>query len=141
MRAKWIGLLIGLIVGIWSCTSKDTAPPEPEAAEPASAPTPAAQPTGGPVTEAAEIYKLRCAVCHGTTGKGDGEAAAALDPKPKDLTTDEWQSSVTDDYLRKIIVRGGVAVGKFPTMPAAPDLDAKPDVLTELVKYIRGLPK
>jgi len=141
MRAKWIGLLIGLIVGISGCTSKDAAPPEPKAAEPAPAPAPAAQPAGDPVAEAAEIYKLRCAVCHGTTGKGDGDGAAALDPKPSDLTTGEWQSSVTDDYLRKVIVHGGAAVGKFPTMPADPDLDAKPDVLAELVKYIRGLAK
>jgi len=141
VSAKWIGLLIGLIVGISGCTSKDAAPPKPKAAEPAPAQAPAAQPAGDAVAEAAEIYKLRCAVCHGATGKGDGDGAAALDPKPSDLTTGDWQSSVTDDYLRKIIVRGGAAVGKSQTMPGAPDLDAKPDLLAALVKYIRGLAK
>jgi hypothetical protein len=30
-------------------------------------------------------------------------------------------------------------VGKAPTMPANPDLDAKPEVVAELVKLIRGL--
>ena len=40
MRAKWIGLLIGLSIGISGCTSKDAAPAEPKAAEPAPAPTP-----------------------------------------------------------------------------------------------------
>ena len=141
MRAKWIGLFIGLIVAISGCTSKDTAPAEPKAAEPAPAAEPAAEPAGDPVAEAAEIYVNRCTVCHGETGKGDGAGSAALDPKPRDFTSDEWQSSVTDEHLTKIIVYGGAAVNMAPTMPANPDLDAKPEVVAELVKYIRGLQK
>ena len=144
MRTKWIGLLIGLsigIVGISGCTSKDAAPAEPKAAEPAPAPTPAAEPAADPVAEAAEIYQNRCTVCHGITGKGDGDGSAALDPKPRDFTSPEWQSSVTDDHLQKIIVYGGAGVGKAPTMPANPDLDAKPEVVAELVKYVRDLAK
>ena len=143
MRAKWIALLIGMIVGISGCTSKETAPTEPKAAEPAAAPTPApaAEPAGDPVAEAAEIYTNRCVVCHGETGKGDGDGSAALDPKPRDFTSAQWQGEVTDDHLQKIIVYGGTAVGKAPTMPANPDLDAKPAVVAELVKYIRDLAK
>jgi len=144
MRTKWIGLLIGLslgIVGISGCTSKDAAPAEPKAAEPVPAPTPAAEPAADPVAEAAEIYQNRCTVCHGITGKGDGDGSAALDPKPRDFTSPEWQSSVTDDHLQKIIVYGGAGVGKAPTMPANPDLDAKPEVVAELVKYVRDLAK
>ena len=141
MRARWIGLLIGLIVGISGCTSKDAAPAEPKAAEPAAAPTPAppAEPAGDPVAEAKDLYINRCTVCHGTTGKGDGDGSAALDPKPRDFTSAEWQSSVTDEHIQKIIVYGGIAVGKSPTMPANPDLDAKPEVVAELVKFVRGL--
>ncbi len=33
-----------------------------------------------------EMYKSYCAVCHGTTGKGDGPAASALKVPPTDLT-------------------------------------------------------
>jgi copper transport protein len=33
-----------------------------------------------------QIYAQNCAVCHGTGGKGDGPSAAALSPKPFDLT-------------------------------------------------------
>lgn len=141
MRAKWIGLLIGLIVGVSGCTPKEAAPAEPKAAEPAPAPTPAAEPAADPVAEAAEIYKNRCTVCHGEGGQGDGAGSAALDPKPRDFTSGEWQASVTDEHLQKIIVYGGTAVGKAATMPANPDLDAKPEVVAELVKYIRGLKK
>ena len=142
MRAKWIGLLIGLsigISGISGCTSKDAAPAEPKAAEPAPAPTPAAEPAGDPVAEAMGLFEDRCAVCHGLSGKGDGDGSAALDPKPRDFTSTEWQAEVTDDHLKKIIVYGGLAVGKAATMPPNPDLDAKPEVVAELVKLIRGL--
>ena len=141
MRARGIGLLIGLIIAVTGCTSKDAAPAEPKAAEPAAAPAPAAQPAADPVADAKDIYTNRCTVCHGTTGKGDGDGSAALDPKPRDFTSDEWQASVTDDHLQKIIVYGGAGVGKSPTMPANPDLDAKPEVVAELVKLIRGLAK
>jgi mono/diheme cytochrome c family protein len=141
MRAKWIGLLIGLIVGISGCTPKEAAPAEPKAAEPAPAPAPAAEPAADPVAEAASIFEGRCTVCHGAGGKGDGAGSAALDPKPRDLTSEEWQGSVDDEHIRKIIVYGGSAVGKAATMPANPDLDAKPEVVAELVKYVRGLGK
>jgi len=143
MRARWIGLLIGLIIGGSGCTSKDTAPAEPKAAEPAPAPAPApaAEPAVDPAAEAQGIFKDRCTVCHGVTGKGDGDGSAALDPKPRDFTSTEWQASVTDDHLTKIIVYGGLAVGKAATMPPNPDLDAKPEVVAELVKLIRDLAK
>ena len=140
MRARSIGLLIGLIIGISGCTSKDAAPAEPKAAEPAApAPAPAAEPAVDPVAAAKDIYVNRCTVCHGATGKGDGDGSAALDPKPRDFTSAEWQSSVTDEHIQKIIVYGGIAVGKAATMPANPDLDAKPEVVAELVKLVRGL--
>jgi len=141
MRAQWIGLLIGLIVGISGCTPKEAAPAEPKAAEPAPAPTPAEEPAVDPVAAASEIFQSRCTVCHGEGGKGDGAGSAALDPKPRDFTSSEWQASVTDEHIQKIIVYGGIAVGKAATMPANPDLDAKPEVVAELVKYVRGLKK
>ena len=143
MRAKWIGLLIGLIIGISGCPSKEAAPVEPKAAEPAPAPTPTPAPEADvdPVAKAAEIYKNRCTVCHGEGGKGDGAGSAALDPKPRDFTSPEWQAEVTDEHLKKIIAYGGAAVGKAPTMPANPDLDESSDVVAELVKYIRSLKK
>jgi hypothetical protein len=72
-------------------------------------------------------------------GKGDGAAAASLNPRPRNLANNEWQASVTDDHIRKIIVGGGQAVGKSPTMTANPDLKDKPKIVNGLVKIIRGL--
>ena len=35
-----------------------------------------------PLTDAVVLYQSRCAACHGESGRGDGPAAATLDPKP-----------------------------------------------------------
>lgn len=141
MRAHWIRLLMGLAISVAGCTPKEPAPAEPKAAEPAPAlqPTPAVKAPSDPVAEAAEIFQSRCTVCHGEKGKGDGPGSAALEPKPRDFTSDEWQTSVTDEHIEKIIVGGGLAVGKSATMPANPDLDGKPEVVAELAKIVRGL--
>ncbi len=90
---------------------------------------------------AKEMFDSRCAACHGTSGKGDGPGAAALNPKPRDYTDKAWQKTVTDDQLKKVIVYGGAAVGKSPIMPASPDLDAKPDVVAGMIKVIRDFGK
>jgi len=37
-------------------------------------------------TDGAGMFRAYCAPCHGVTAKGDGPAAAALVPKPADLT-------------------------------------------------------
>jgi len=89
-------------------------------------------------TEAKSIYDSRCVTCHGAGGKGDGAAAAALNPPPRDLTLAEWQNSVDDAHIEKIITAGGPAVGKSPLMPPNPDLVAKPGVVKELRKIVRG---
>jgi mono/diheme cytochrome c family protein len=100
--------------------------------------------TGGAVPEAAmkeaqEIFSTRCSVCHGTSGKGDGPGAAALNPKPRNFTDTEWQKTVNDEYIEKIIQYGGIAVGKSPMMPGNPDLGAKPDVIKGIRATVRAL--
>jgi mono/diheme cytochrome c family protein len=142
MRLKLITVLVGCVVALVGCTSKEEAPAAPKAAEPAPAPEPAAapeaKPASDPVAEAASIYTTRCTVCHGAGGKGDGAGSAALQPKPRDFTSAEWQASVTDEHITKIIQYGGASVGMAPIMPANPDLVDKPEVVAELVKTVRG---
>ena len=53
----------------------------------------------------AELYQTTCAICHGPEGKGDGPAAAGLDPKPANLTEDHVQSN-TDGALFYTISNG-----------------------------------
>ena len=90
------------------------------------------------VASANDYYATTCATCHGTDGKGDGPTAAMLNPKPKDFSDPKWQASVTDAFLAKVIVEGGAAVGKSPTMPPHPALRKKPDLVHGLVHLIRG---
>ena len=141
MRGKWIGLLIGLIVGISGCTPKEAAPAEPKAAEPAPAPAPAEEPAVDPVAEASAIFEGRCTVCHGAGGKGDGAGSAALDPKPRDLTSPEWQASVTDEHIQKIIVYGALRWARLQRCPRIPTSTRSPKWSPSCVKYVRGLAK
>lgn len=132
-------------------TEKAAKPMEKKAAtKPAEAEKPAepakaeAKPAGGDVSEAAmaeakQIFSTRCASCHGPGGKGDGPAAAALNPKPRTLTDAEWQGKVTDEHLAKVIVEGGQSVGLSPLMAANPDLKDKTEVVQGIVKIVRGL--
>jgi mono/diheme cytochrome c family protein len=39
-----------------------------------------------PASDGAGMFKAWCAPCHGVSGKGDGPAAPALNPKPANLT-------------------------------------------------------
>ncbi|MDO9184370.1 MAG: cytochrome c [Bacteroidia bacterium] len=54
-----------------------------------------------------EIYTKYCASCHGNSGKGDGSAAAALEPKPADFTNSE-HSSFYSDQGRILIIKKGI---------------------------------
>ena len=87
---------------------------------------------------AENIFATRCATCHGQDGKGAGPASAALNPKPRDYTNQEWQKSVTDDHIKKTIVEGGASVGKSPLMVPNPDLANQPEVVDGLVHIIRN---
>lgn len=86
-------------------------------------------------------YDTLCSTCHGKTGIGDGAAATALNPKPRNYTDKAWQKSVTDEYLAKAIVGGGPAVQKSALMPPNPDLADKPEVVRGLVAIVRGFAK
>jgi hypothetical protein len=88
-----------------------------------------------------QIFQARCTPCHGADGSGNGPVAQALQPKPRDFRDPEWQKSVTDDHLEKIIVGGGPVVGKAPTMPPNPDLADKKAVVAALREQIRAMKK
>jgi mono/diheme cytochrome c family protein len=92
-----------------------------------------------PEAEAAQVFAGRCSPCHGATGAGDGAAAAALNPRPRNFREAAWQSGVTDAQIEQVIRQGGAAMGKSAAMPANPDLDGKPAVVAALRAMIRGM--
>lgn len=120
-----------------ACSKSEGPKPEPTPATATAAAT-AATPAPG---SGQEVFASRCSVCHGTSGHGDGVGAAALNPKPRNYTDKEWQKTVTDEDLKKVIVQGGAAVGKSAAMPPNPDLASKPQVVDELVAIVRGFGK
>ncbi|MDX2165814.1 MAG: c-type cytochrome [Deltaproteobacteria bacterium] len=90
------------------------------------------------MADAEAIFRARCTMCHGSGGRGDGPAGAALSPRPRDMTDPTWQASVTDAHIETVILGGGPADGRSPLMPANPDLKTKPDVIKALRQIVRG---
>ncbi len=98
---------------------------------------------GGPVLagDAAagkDKFQMFCGSCHGNTGKGDGPASPALNPKPRNMADAAWQAGVDDDYLAKVIMQGGTSVGLSPMMTAFGQALSEQD-LANIIAYIRTL--
>lgn len=72
-----------------------------------------------------QIYDKQCAACHGVQGRGDGEAAYLLHPKPRDFVTanyrlmSTWDRVPTDQDLFDTITRGmpGSAMPSWGHLP------------------------
>lgn len=133
-----------------ACGGKAEAPepvpaplPEPTQSAPPPVPTltPEPLPGGhlrGDAAEGAVIYGQFCVTCHGSSGKGDGPAAAGLNPKPADHTDAAYMGGLSDEHLYRVIQKGGAAVGKSPLM--APWGGALNDAqIRDLVAYLRQL--
>ncbi len=86
------------------------------------------------------IYARQCASCHGVSGKGDGPAAAALNPKPKDMSNKAYMAELKDQYLVDVVKKGGPATGKSAAMPAF-GATLKDQDIQDVVAYIRSLAK
>jgi mono/diheme cytochrome c family protein len=95
--------------------------------------------SAGDAAKGKTTFTKSCAGCHGETGKGDGSASAALNPKPKDLSDKGYNAKLDDTYLHNVIIKGGAAVGKAPMMPPFGQL--KPQDVDDVVAYIRSLAK
>jgi mono/diheme cytochrome c family protein len=55
-----------------------------------------------------EVYLDQCLMCHGSEGRGDGPAARFEDPRPQDLTRDEWEFAVekTPEAIVRVLNEG-----------------------------------
>lgn len=83
------------------------------------------------------LYTTYCATCHGAEGKGDGAAAAALNPKPRDFSSPEtWKKEGFDkDWIMKITKEGGAANGLSPLMAPFPSLtDAQRKAIADYIE-------
>lgn len=136
MNRTKVSCLVALagLVGAIGCSSQADSGSNP-AATVASAPAKAAV-TPAMIEQGRAIYKANCAACHGDGGKGDGPAAGALKPPPRDHTDPIYMKTLTDKNLADVIVMGGAIKGK-PLMPSHPQLRGAE--LDALVAFVRSL--
>lgn len=80
------------------------------------------------------FLESKCPVCHGYQGAGNGFLSAGLKPSPKDFSSAEVMSEISDPQLQAAIRNG-----KSSAMPAyAQFTDGQ---LAKLTRYIRSLSK
>lgn len=95
---------------------------------------PAAVPADLALTQAGEtLYVAHCASCHGAQGRGDGPAAAGLQPPPADFRQ-HLQPGVHSDQQIFRWIQGGVA---GTAMPAWGNQLSEAEIW-QLVGYLRG---
>jgi mono/diheme cytochrome c family protein len=82
------------------------------------------------IAEAKVAYDKNCVLCHGTAGKGDGPAAAAINPKPRNLADRAIQGQTDGELFWKITEGRGLMPG-WKTLPE--------QVRWGLVNYVRSL--
>jgi mono/diheme cytochrome c family protein len=88
-----------------------------------------------------KTFEANCLMCHGATGKGDGAAAAALKPKPRDFTDKKDMSKRSWEELHKVISEGGANSGFSALMPAWKGTLKKPQIDNVLAARVVDKPK
>ena len=128
MRVAVVALVVASGVSAGSRAVVEAANLAPASAAAASNPIPSS-----PISSARgrNLYLANCAACHGTTGAGDGVAAAGFVPGPGDLATSV--PSLADGELAYLIASGTVAT----RMPAFSITLSEHD-RWDLVNYLRS---
>jgi mono/diheme cytochrome c family protein len=101
-----VGLL--LAAGLAGCGGGREAEPAATGESPAA--TPPAPSVPAPATPAADlgatVFAQNCSPCHGTQGRGDGPAARALKPSPRNFHDQSYMATRTDAQLLAVIHTG-----------------------------------
>jgi mono/diheme cytochrome c family protein len=84
------------------------------------------------VEQGKKVAGVNCVSCHGAGGKGDGAAAAALNPKPADWTSKKVQGETDGELFWKI----SNGRGAMPPWKHLPENDR-----WAVVHFIRSLKK
>ena len=81
----------------------------------------------------ARVYGERCAACHGDEGRGDGPAALALKPPPRNFRVPEFWRGRTDVQIRLVVEHGrpGTLMAGFKGVLSR-------DEIAAVVRYVIG---
>jgi mono/diheme cytochrome c family protein len=82
------------------------------------------------------LYESNCALCHGMTGLGDGEAGKDLKPPPANITMFIKMHKVPDGYLYWTIAEGGIPLKT--AMPPFKDVMQNDDIWKTII-FLREL--
>jgi mono/diheme cytochrome c family protein len=85
-----------------------------------------------------QIFDTNCSPCHGMDAKGDGPAAASLDPKPADLA--DLESRFSDAYMFWRISEGGAMPPFNSKMPSWKGTLSE-DQIWQVITYLRTFGK
>ena len=86
-------------------------------------------------TDGACLYRSYCAVCHGSSGRGDGPDAAAFTPPPTDLRKGFLRRYATEELVERVRAGGRQNVAFNPAA-----LRAQATEVENLVNYLERLP-
>ena len=94
------------------------------------------QPSIPLVLAGADQYDLRCAICHGPMGLGNGPASTKLRTRPADLASSLSNPNTQDDFLFWTISEGGARFGT--DMPAFKQPDLTDAQIWQIIGYMRA---
>jgi mono/diheme cytochrome c family protein len=94
------------------------------------------QPSIPLVLAGADLFDLRCAICHGPMGLGNGQASGKLRSPPADLSGSMSNPDTRDDFLFWTIAEGGTQFGT--DMPAFKDPDLSDKQIWQIIGYMRA---
>ena len=79
------------------------------------------------------VFAERCAPCHGESGGGDGPAAAAIEPKPRNFRDADFWRGRTAEQLRLVVRNGkpGTLMAPFTGALSDAEIDAVVDYLQQ----------
>ena len=72
------------------------------------------------IAKGKQLFLVNCASCHGPEGKGDGERAAELNPKPRNYHTEKFKFGAAPLQIYNTITDGspGTSMPAFVLLPA-----------------------